>query len=410
MKMLDDLKVLDRDQRATFLAAVLGWTLDAFDFFLMVFVVRAVAHDFKTEVVNVTYAITLTLMCRPLGALVFGWLADRYGRKPVLMVDILLFSFFELATAFAPSLTVFLILRALFGFAMGGEWGIGASLVMETIPERSRGTVSGILQEGYPFGYLLASLVYLLVFDHFGWRAMFMVGVVPSLLVLYIRMGVKESPVWEQSGFRVNPPNLFASLRRHWRPFLYVVLLMTAFNVMSHGTQDMYPTFLQSLKLPTHTVSAISIAANVGAIIGGVTFGAWSQRVGRRRAILTALVLALPVIPLWAYSTVPFDLGLGAFLLQIAVQGAWGVVPAHLNELSPPELRGTFPGFAYQLGNLLAASTAQGQAIIAKAHHDNFSFALASVTAVAMAALFAITACGYENKGVAFGRAEAATR
>jgi MFS transporter, SHS family, lactate transporter len=410
MKMWDDLRALNSEQRATFLASVLGWSLDAFDFFLMVFVVKAVAHDFQAQVHDVAWAITLTLMFRPLGALVFGWLADRFGRKPVLMVDIFLFSFFELATAFAPSLTVFLILRALFGFAMGGEWGIGASLVMESIPERSRGTVSGILQEGYPFGYLLAALVYWLVFDRFGWRMMFVVGVLPALLVLYIRMSVKESPVWEQSGFRVNPPNLVASFARHWRPFLYVILLMTAFNFMSHGTQDLYPTFLQSLKLPTSTVSAITIVANIGAIIGGVTFGAWSQRVGRRRAILTALVLALPIVPLWAFSIQPLGLALGAFLLQIAVQGAWGVVPAHLNELSPPELRGTFPGFAYQLGNLLASSNAVLQAKIADSHGGNYALALASVAALAMMVLFTITACGYENKGVSFGNETATPR
>ncbi|MCE0499285.1 MAG: MFS transporter [Methylacidiphilales bacterium] len=407
---MDDLRALNPEQRATFIASVLGWSLDAFDFFLMVFVVRAVAHDFHAQVLDVSYAITLTLMFRPLGALVFGWLADRFGRRPVLMADVLLFSLFELATAFAPSLTVFLILRALFGFAMGGEWGIGASLVMESIPERCRGTVSGILQEGYPLGYLLAALVYWLVFDRFGWRMMFVAGVLPALLVLYIRMSVKESPVWEQSGFRVNPPDLLAAFRRHWRPFLYVILLMAGFNFMSHGTQDIYPTFLQSLKLPTSTVSAITIAANIGAIIGGVTFGAWSQRVGRRRAILIAVVLALPIIPLWAFSTTPLWLGAGAFLLQIAVQGAWGVVPAHLNELSPPELRGTFPGFAYQLGNLLASSNAVLQAKIAQSHGGNYALALASVAAAAVLALFTITACGYENKGVAFGRGTAIPR
>jgi len=221
---------------------------------------------------------------------------------------------------------------------------------------------------------------------------------------------VKESPVWEQGGFRLNPPNLMVSFQRHWRPFLYVVLLMTAFNFMSHGTQDLYPTFLQSLKLPTSTVSAITITANLGAIIGGVTFGAWSQRVGRRRAILTALVLAVPIIPFWAFSTTPLCLGLGAFLLQIAVQGAWGVVPAHLNELSPPELRGTFPGFAYQLGNLLASSNAVLQTKIAQSHGGNYSLALASVAVAAVLALFVITASGYENKDVVFERGTATPR
>jgi len=404
MKILDDLAVLNRDQRATFIASVLGWSLDAFDFFLMVFVVRAIASDFRAQVVEVAFAITLTLAFRPLGALVFGWLAEQHGRRPILMIDVLLFSFFELATAFAPSLFVFLILRALFGFAMGGEWGLGASLVMESIPAQSRGTVSGILQQGYPLGYLMASVVYGLFYDHIGWRGLFIVGVAPALLVFFIRFNVKESPVWEQSRRRAQKPDLPAALGRHWKSFLYVILLMTAFNFFSHGTQDLYPTFLQAQhQLSTHQVSAISIVMNIGAIIGGITFGFYSQIIGRRRAIITAALLALPVIPLWAFSTTPLLLALGAFLIQVSVQGAWGVVPAHLNELSPEELRGTFPGFAYQLGNLLAASNAILQPILARNLGGNYGLALAIVVAAAVLAIVVITACGKEAKEAVFG-------
>jgi SHS family lactate transporter-like MFS transporter len=388
MNIFEDLAALTRDQRATFLASVLGWTLDAFDFFLMVFVVRAIAGDFHTQIVDVAFSITLTLMFRPLGALVFGWLAEVYGRRPILMINVLLFSFFELATAFAPSLGVFLILRALFGFAMGGEWGIGASLVMESIPARSRGTVSGILQQGYPLGYLLASVVYGLFFDAIGWRGMFVIGVVPALLVFFIRYGVKESPVWEQRRREARRPDLVLALQRHWKIFLYVILLMTAFNFFSHGTQDIYPTFLQAQHhLTTHMVSAISIVMNVGAIMGGISFGFFSQRIGRRRAIITAALM----------------LGLGAFLLQMMVQGAWGVIPAHLNELSPEELRGTFPGFAYQLGNLLAACNAIIQPIIAKSQGGNYGLALSVVVTLAVVAIVVITACGREAKAVVFG-------
>ncbi|HEX4140021.1 MAG TPA: MFS transporter [Candidatus Methylacidiphilales bacterium] len=402
--LLSDLAALNRAQWAAFIAAVLGWTLDAFDFFLMVFVVKAVAHDFHATIAQVSLSIAFTLMLRPFGAFFFGWLAEKFGRRPILMLDILLFSFFELASAFAPSLPVFLILRALFGFAMGGEWGVGASLVMESIPVRSRGTVSGILQEGYPLGYLLASLVYFFVFDHFGWRGMFIAGVAPALLVLFIRLAVKESPVWEATHATRKSPGLLAALARHWKTFFYVVLLMTAFNFFSHGTQDLYPTFLQvQHKLDVATVSTITIIMNLGAILGGLVFGFWSQRIGRRRAIVIASLLALPILPLWAFSATPLLLGLGAFLLQIAVQGAWGVIPAHLNELSPPEARGMFPGFAYQVGNLFASCNAPFQAWLAAQYGGNFGLALALVLAAAALAITIIAAAGPERRESVFG-------
>jgi MFS transporter, SHS family, lactate transporter len=402
--VIAELRNLNRDQRAACIASLLGWSLDAFDFFLMVFVVRSIAGDFHTQVKDVAFAITLTLMFRPVGALVFGWLAERFGRRPVLLVDVLLYSFLELASAFAPSLGALLVLRALFGFAMGGEWGVGSSLVMETIPAQSRGIISGILQEGYAVGYLLAAIIYGLFFSLIGWRGMFVVGVLPALLVLYIRVKVKESPVWSHRDRRVESATLGGSAVRHWKRFLYVILLMTGFNFFSHGTQDLYPTFLEAQHhLAPGVVSAISIVANLGAILGGVVFGIYSQRAGRRRAIITAALLALPIIPLWAFSPTPLLLGLGAFLIQFMVQGAWGVVPVHLNELSPEGLRGIFPGFAYQLGNLLACGNAVWQAGIAADHHGNYGLALAWVAGLTAIALVIITACGPEAKGAVFG-------
>lgn len=404
MRIVDDLKALNSDQRAAFLASVLGWTLDAFDFFLMVFMIKRIAHDFQVEKEAVSYAVFLTLAFRPLGALVFGWLADRYGRRPILVIVVLLFSIFELASGFATSLTMLLILRALFGFAMGGEWGIGASLVMESIPERSRGAVSGILQQGYPLGYLLASVVYGLLFDLIGWRGLFMVGVLPALLVFYIRLSVKESPIWKRKEVSPHFWDEPKAVLRHWPIFLYVVALMTAFNLFSHGTQDLYPTFLQSQhNLPTQTVSIILIVMNIGAIIGGLTFGAWSQRIGRRRAMIIASLMALPILPLWAFSATPFFLGLGAFMMQIAVQGAWGVIPAHLNELSPEKVRGIFPGFAYQLGNLFASYNIVVQSKIAAAHGGNYSLALASVVGITLFAVALIAYLGPEKKDIVFG-------
>jgi SHS family lactate transporter-like MFS transporter len=402
MRFVDDLRVLNREQRATFLASFLGWTLDAFDFFLLVFVVKAIAAYFHTDVKAVSFAIVLTLAFRPVGAFLFGRLADRYGRRPALMADILLYSCFGLASAFAPSLAVLLVLRALFGIAMGGEWGIGASLAMETIPARSRGVVSGLLQVGYPFGYLLASLVYYALFDRVGWRGMFLVSVVPALLVVYIRMHVKESPAWERMKHRAQRESIFSVLRARWGLAVYSVVLMTALNFLAHGTQDLYPTFLQvQHQLSTHAVGTIAVIYNIGAILGGIFWGTWSERIGRRRAIIAASLMTLPVIPLWAFSSHPALLAAGAFLLQFGVQGAWGVVPAHLNELSPGAVRGTFPGFVYQLGNLLASVNTTLQAGIASSRGGDYAFALALVAAITAVAAAVLTAVGGEAKGQA---------
>jgi len=403
MSVMSEWKEFDRNQRSALVASFLGWTLDAFDFFLMVFMLGAIAKEFGTDVKVVAVAITLTLAARPAGALVFGMLADRFGRRPVLMIDILLFSILEFASAFAPSIVALLVLRTAFGFAMGGEWGLGASLTMETIPPKARGIASGILQTGYPFGYLLASVVYGLLFDRIGWRGMFMVGVLPALLVLFIRRNVQESPAWNRMRERPTQ-SLMSVLKKRWPLFIYVVVLMTAFNLFSHGTQDLYPAFLQiQHKFTTHTVSIVSIIGNVGAITGGLAFGALSQRIGRRKAIVFGALIALPIIPLWAFSATPVLLGLGAFLMQVAVQGAWGVIPVHLNELSPDEVRGTFPGFAYQLGNLLASGNAALQAGFAASHGGNYAYALAVVAACAAVVIAVLTYFGPEKHGVMFG-------
>jgi MFS transporter, SHS family, lactate transporter len=402
MGILAEWKSFDQRQKHAFLASFLGWTLDAFDFFLMVFVLGAIAREFGVERKSVALAITLTLAARPAGALVFGLLADRFGRRRVLMIDILLFSILELASAFAPSLVALFVLRAAFGFAMGGEWGIGASLTMETIPARARGAASGVIQEGYACGYLLAAVVYGVLFQYIGWRGMFAVGVVPALLVLYIRRNVEESPVWER--MRTRPRrSIGVILRGRWSLLVYVVVLMTAFNFFSHGTQDLYPTFLQEQhKFDPHTVSVIAIIANIGAIMGGIFFGALSQRIGRRRAIVIAAALSLPIIPLWAFGSGAILLAVGAFLMQISVQGAWGVVPVHLNELSPDEVRGTFPAFAYQLGNLFASANATLQSEFAARPGGSYSVALATVAAGAAIAIAVLTALGPEAHSVAF--------
>jgi SHS family lactate transporter-like MFS transporter len=402
MSLIAGLKSLEPSQKSAIWASYLGWTLDAFDYFLMVFMFSAIAKEFGTDVKAVSQAVFLTLAARPIGAFVFGWLAEHFGRRPVLMADIILFSVLEFASGFAPTLTTLLVLRFLFGVGMGGEWGLGASLVMESIPAKLRGPVSGLLQSGYPSGYFVASLVYYLLFDTIGWRGMFMVGVAPALLVLLIRMHVKESPVFEAR--RGKPkPNPIAELARHWKIALYLVVLMTAFNFFSHGTQDLYPTFLQKQHhFNTHTTGILAAVMNVGAIVGGISFGIWSEKLGRRRTIVIASLLALPVIPLFAFSVTPVLLGLGGFLMQVAVQGAWGIVPVHLNELSPPLARSLFPGFAYQLGNLIASKNAPIQARIAEAHGDNYAIALALVCGITAVVIAIWTALGPERKNADF--------
>jgi len=450
MSVTADLRSLSRHQWAAVSASFLGWTLDAFDFFLMVFMFAAIAKEFHANVAAVAIASTLTLAARPFGALVFGMMADRYGRRPVLMTSVVLYSALELASAFAPSLAVLLIMRALFGFAMGGVWGVGASLALESIPPRTRGIVSGILQEGYAAGFFLASAVFFFLFDKIGWRGMFIVGSAPALLALFIQFAVRESPTFEAEAdnpararsplfllglgaaalvvavgpavvgalvkisiidwiYFIDAPIALAGLwffRQHWKMALYVIALMTAFNFLSHGTQDLYPTFLQKGQgLGTQSTGLLTALGNLGAIGGGILFGAWSERLGRRRAIVVAALLSLLVVPLWAFSHTVALLGLGAFAMQFMVQGAWGIIPVHLNELSPADARGSFPGYAYQVGNLLASGNAVWQAQIAESRHNDYGLALAVVAVASVLVIAAITLFGPERRDVAFGAA-----
>jgi SHS family lactate transporter-like MFS transporter len=408
METLRLFKALTRDQRNTFVACFLGWALDALDFFLLTFVFSAVAQEFGKTVPEVAFASMLTLMFRPLGALIFGYLGDRFGRRIPLMVDIIFYSVIEMLTAFSPNFTVFLILRALFGIGMGGEWGLGASLLMETLPAKSRGLFSGILQQGYAFGLLLAAIVYWLVFPHFGWRGLFVAGAAPALLVIFIRMRVPESPSWERHKVRLAKTPFAAVVRQHWRLFVYAILLMTVFNCMSHGTQDVYPTFLQKqCGLDVPQVRNVSIIYSLGAICGGTLFGALSQHWGRRRSIILAAAVGILLIPVWILSSSLGMLIAGGFCMQFMVQGAWGVVPVHLNELSPPEMRGTFPGFVYQLGNLFAAPIAVVETKLAEsfptaAGGAGYAKSLAIVTLIVFLALITLAAVGKEKRGIEF--------
>ncbi len=397
--MLDTLRSLSRAQLHAYAAALGGWSLDALDFFIFVFCLGAISSEFHTDVKAVAHGIFLTLAFRPLGALVFGWLAERYGRRPILMLNVLSFSAVQLATAFAPNLATLLVLRAVFGFAMGGEWGVGAALALETLPARGRGFFSGLLQEGYPIGYLFASIVFGYLFVHVGWRGMFVVSAASALLVLYIRFGVQESPAWVAGTApqRASAAALVRVAREHFPILLYLVVLMACFNAFSHGSQDLYPTFLQKQHgFSVPQTSIVTTIMNFGALAGGMCFGALSERIGRRAAIVLSAALALPMIPLWAYSHSAVMFALGAFLMQFMVQGAWGIVPAHLNELSPPTVRAVLPGFAYQLGNLAMSYMAPFQSGIAEAHHNDYAHVLAWTLAVVAVALIVVTALGRE--------------
>ncbi|MGH9735876.1 MAG: MFS transporter [Candidatus Acidiferrales bacterium] len=406
--LLAQFRRLTSAQRTTFFASMLGWSLDAFDFFILVFCVSAIATQFSARISAVAEAIFVTLAMRPVGAFVFGLFADRYGRRPALLINIICYSFFELASGFAPSLRAFLIIRALFGVAMGGEWGVGAALAFETLPAEGRGFFSGLLQEGYVIGYLFAAFIYAVFFRFVGWRGMFFIGALPAIPIVYlIAKHVKESPAW-MAGAASHRAELHLG-RDIWKylgSFVFLVVLMFAFNSFSHGTQDLYPTFLQKNHgFSPGMVGLIAIIYNVGALLGGIVFGAWSEKIGRRRAIAIAALLAIPAIPLWAYSHSAAMFAIGGFVMQFMVQGAWGVIPAHLNELSPPSVRATFPGFTYQLGNLFSSWNEVLQARIAERH---FAGNLASVlawTVLIIALLVAIvTMLGREAKGADLSR------
>lgn len=410
---LGPFRALTSHQRHAFAACFLGWSLDAFDYFILVFCVSAVSADFRVSRSAVVAALSITLAFRPVGAFLFGLMADRFGRRPTLMLNIACYSLLELACAFAGSMHTLWILRALFGIAMGGEWGVGAALAFETLPKENRGFFSGLLQEGYATGYLIAAAAYAVLFPwfsrfswhghSFGWRGMFLIGAAPALIVFYIGGKVEESPAWKEGRSLETKTlpgiGLKQGLLRYAGTFIFLVVLMTGFNSFSHGTQDLYPTFLQK----DHGFSAqltgtIAIIYNLGALLGGMCFGTLSERIGRRRAIIIAALLALPAIPLYALAHSVVALAGGAFLMQFMVQGAWGVIPAWLSELSPGPVRATFPGLAYQLGNLLSSWNVSLQSLAAE-RFGGYGPMLAVTVVLVSAYIAVVAAFGRESKG-----------
>ena len=383
------------------LAGFLGWTFDAFDFFVLTFVLAPIATEFGKTIPALALTIAASLATRWIGAIVFGLLADRYGRRIPLVVNILYYSLIEVLSGLAPNYRVFFLLRMLYGIGMGGEWGVGASLTMESVPEKWRGLISGLLQEGYALGFLLAAGAYRFVYPHWGWRPLFFVGGLPALLTLFVRAKVKEPEAWHRS--RTDWATYRRTIFGNWRRFAYLVVLMAMVNFISHGTQDMYPTYLQHQRgfSPGRT-SNFTAFAMLGAISGGLAFGYFSDRGGRRRAMVTALLLGCLLIPLWVFApSLPLILA-GGFLMQFMVQGAWGVIPAHINELSPDALRGFFPGLAYQLGVLIASGSAYFEAMMARTMSYGRAMGLFALTVLLVGAV--VVWMGPEEHRVKFGR------
>ena len=416
MSFAGHFRSLNSVQRNTFSACFLGWTLDAFDFFLLTFCLTAIAAGFHSSRKQVEEAIFWTLAMRPVGAFLFGAMAERLGRRPTLIVNVVAFSAFELASALAPTLHSFLVCRALFGIAMGGVWGVGAALALESLPAQNRGFFSGLLQEGYVCGNLLAALLFATLFPHLhgtgmlaNWRVLFMIGALPALLAFYLNYKVEESPAWlathrghgSSAAAQVRPRVELKVLFGYLPIFLFLILLMSAFTSFSHGTQDLYPTFLQHdmHQSPSHT-GLIAAFGNIGALLGGVCCGALSEKLGRRRTIVFVSLLAIPMVPLWAWSHSAVMLAAGGFLIQFMVQGAWGIIPAHLNELSPAPVRAVLPGFAYQLGNLLSSRNQIFQQTYADHHNAGaLNVALSGTVVVAAIVVAGVTALGPEAKG-----------
>ena len=383
-------------------AGFLGWTLDAFDFFVVIFLLDTLAAHFGVPKRDIVLSVTATLMMRPVGALLFGMMADRYGRRRPLMANVIFFATVEFLCGFAPNFTVFFILRMLFGIGMGGEWGVGASLAMEHAPVRWRGVLSGILQSGYSTGYLLAALAARLVLPNWGWRAMFWIGGIPALLALYIRTKVPESEAWEQHRLTRTIDGPRIAWQHKWLA-LYMIVLMFLMNCFSHGTQDLYPDFLKNGHgIAPNTVAYVTIFYNVGALVGAVLFGSLSERIGRRYSMLAALAVCLVVMPAWAFGSTLMMLAIGAFLMQMGVQGAWGIIPVHLNELSPDAVRGLLPGFTYQIGILLAAGTPTVQ--FALRDRLGYAWALTAFELIVIAALSVTLLFGIEKRGRSFVR------
>ena len=395
-----------RAQWYAVIASFLGWTFDAFDFFVLTFLLTDVAKAFGMSRPAVAFTLTLTLAMRPIGALIFGIMADRYGRRLPMTLNIVFYAVASALSGLAPSYTWFLVLRGLFGVGMGGQWGIGASLVLESVPAKWRGVLSGFLHQGYSLGNLLAALAFLLAYPALqrfdplnAWRYMFFLGGLPALLSIFVMAKVKDPEAWHEH--RTDWRTYVRSLPAAWRRFAYLVVLLTAMGFISHGTQDLYPTFLQQQRHFTSSqVALTTMLSMVGAIIGGVVIGRASDWFGRRRAMIGGVNGALLVVPLWIAAPSSVLVVAGGFLMQFFVQGAWGVIPAHMNELSPAHLRGFLPGFAYQVGMLCAGIVPYLETVIGE--HFSYAQSMGGFAAAAFIVGIVVIGLGPEAHGISF--------
>jgi len=399
-----------RDQRNNILGSFLGWTFDAFDFFVLTFLLTDIAKSFGKTRPDVALTLTLTLAMRPVGALIFGVMSDRYGRRLPMMINIVFFAVMSALSGLAPTFGTFLILRMLFGIGMGGQWGVSASLALESVSAKWRGVFSGFLHQGYSFGNLLAALAFRFVYPALhttypanAWRAMFFIGGLPALLSIFVLVRVKESEAWKEN--KTDRRAYWKSMPAVWQRFLYLVILLTAMGFISHGTQDLYPTFLQERKFSPAHVADITMMSMVGAMFGGVIVGYCSDRFGRRRAMIGAALAALLIIPLWIAAPTSALLVAGGFLMQFCVQGAWGIIPAHMNELTPGHLRGFLPGFAYQIGMLIAGIVPYLESLLGE--HFSYAQAMGGMAALALLAGILVIGLGPEAHGISFRKSAA---
>ena len=400
-----DVSLTRSDRFHAVAAGFLGWTLDAYDFFVVVFLYDILAAQFHVTKARIIATVGFTLFMRPAGAFLFGLLADRYGRRAPLMANVIFFSVLALLCGFSVNYWMFFVLRALYGIGMGGEWGVGASLAMESAPPRWRGVLSGIVQSGYSIGYLLAAVAARFILPHWGWRAMFWSGGVPALLALYIRTKVKEPEAWHQHR-ALSVGEVLRTLLNYKASFAYLVGLMILMTFLSHGTQDLYPDFLKDAHhILAATASEIAVLYNVGAVLGAIVIGLLSERMGRRWSMIAALALSLAVIPAWAFGQTVVVLAAGAFFMQVGVQGAWGVIPAHINELAPDRARGLVPGLAYQLGVLLGAPVNSIEYKLRD--HVGYQWALGGFEAANIFLLTIVLLLGHEARGKSFVRTPA---
>lgn len=362
------------EQWRTLLASWAGWVLDAFDFTLVLLVLGDIAKAFGVGLVAMGIVLTGTLIGRLFGGILSGVWADRVGRRTPLMISILAYSLFELLSGFAPTYIVFLIFRFLFGIGMGGEWAAGTSLAMESWPKRSRGIASGFLQGGWPVGYLLATIVYGIVFPVWGWRALFFIGAAPALLVLFIRSRVKESPVWLEShrqlqreGRRPGLSLLRLFHRDTMATTLHASAVMGAMLFSYAAISSFWPTFLSStLHLSVSDKTLFLILLNLGSLAGYWTAGWISERAGRRPTLVGFALLSACFIPLYVLTTVRTLVMIGGILMGAIGIGLWGVVPAYLTERFPTSIRGVGPSTAFHIGAVLGSFTPTLQALLVR--------------------------------------------